>query len=102
MMGKINLDKVNSFEPIKPERQSDVKSVQSPPIRPEKTDISNEKDRVNLSGKAAEVGKLVGKVKDLPEVRSDRVEALKAQVEAGEFDPTSEQIANAIIKDEQA
>lgn len=100
MMGKINLDKLNSFEPIRPERQAEVKSAEHLPVRPEKSSEPVGKDRVNVSDKAAEVGKLVGKIQDLPEVRTDKVEEVRARVESGEFDPTPAQIADAILQDE--
>lgn len=100
MMGKINLDKINSFEPIKPERQSEIKTSQSTPVKPEKTDLPNAKDRVNFSGKAAEVGKLVGDLKQLPEVRTDKVEEIRGKIERGEFAPSAKQIVDAILQDE--
>lgn len=99
-MGKINLDKVSSFEPIRPERQSAAKSVHNAPVRPEKTDVSKSKDRINVSDRAAEVGKLVSKIKELPEVRSEKVEAARGKIEAGEFAPTATEIAEAILRDE--
>lgn len=102
MTGKINIDKPNSFDPIRPERQPDVKGTQTPPIRPEPTKTASEKDRLNFSDKAAEVGKLVDTVKELPEVRADKVADVKAKIESGAFRPSGGEIADAILKDEQA
>jgi flagellar biosynthesis anti-sigma factor FlgM len=99
MMGKINLDKLKSFDPIRPERQADVKGGQTPPILPPSTKAAGE-DRVDLSGRAAEVGKLVAHVKELPDVRQEKVANVRAQVASGHFDPTGTEIADAIIKDE--
>lgn len=99
-MGKINLDKVNSFEPIKPERQAEVKATQGTPVKPEKIDQPKEKDRVNVSSKAAEVGRLVGEIKELPDVRSEKVEEVRGKVERGEFAPSAKTIADAILNEE--
>lgn len=99
MMGKINLDKLKSFDPIRPERQADVKGSQNTPIRPSQTEPAG-KDRVDVSGRAAEVGKLVDQVKQLPDVREEKIASVRAQVASGHFDPTGSEIADAIIKDE--
>jgi hypothetical protein len=99
MMGKINLDKLKSFEPIRPERQADLKSGQTPPIRPPQAEPSA-KDRVDFSGRAAEVGKLVTEVKELPGIRPGKVASVQAQMASGMFNPTNGEIADAIIKDE--
>lgn len=58
-------------------------------------------DKLKLSDRAASVGKLVDQLKELPNVRLDRVEALREKIAAGEYKPDSTDIANAILKDEQ-
>lgn len=102
MMGKVNIDKVKNFDPVRAERQSGVKSTETPPIRPERAASSGEKDRVNFSGKAAEVGKLVNQVKDLPEVRAEKVAEAKAEIQAGKFHPKAVDIAEGIVNDEMS
>lgn len=99
MMGKINLDKLKSFDPVRPERQAAVKSGQNTPVRVSQAQ-STGNDRVDLSGRAAEVGKLVAQVKELPDIRQEKVSNVRAQMAAGHFDPTGSEIADAIIKDE--
>jgi flagellar biosynthesis anti-sigma factor FlgM len=101
-MAKINLDKLQSYEPIRPEKQSDVKGGKSTPVRPpQPVEGGTEKDRVDLSGTAAEVGRLVTQIKDLPDVRADKVAETRAEIASGSFNPSSDQIANAIFKHEQ-
>lgn len=99
MMGKVNLDKLKSFDPVRPERQADVKGSRNEPIRQALTGKAAN-DRVDLSGRAAEVGKLVTQIKELPEVRADKVESVRATVASGEFDPAAGDVADAIIRDE--
>lgn len=96
MMGKINLDK-KGFDPVRPERQTEVKGSQSTPVRSSHTRSAGN-DRVDLSGRAAEVGKLVAQVKELPDVRHEKIANVRAQVAAGHFDPNASEIADAIIK----
>jgi flagellar biosynthesis anti-sigma factor FlgM len=73
--------------------------VRSVPTKDLKASLGS--DTVSFSGKGAEVGKLVDQIRSLPDVRQDRVAELKAQVDGGEYDPSSDTIAAAIMKDEQ-
>lgn len=100
-MGKINLDKVNGFEPIKPERQAEVKAVQNSPVKPERSGLQTNKDSVSFSGKAAEVGKLVNELKQLPDVRAERVEEVRTKLELGDFAPSAREIVDAIVEEEK-
>ena len=56
--------------------------------------------KVSVSDRAAEIGRLAGRVAELPEVRQERVEALRSRVESGSYKPSAEDIAAAILKDE--
>ena len=103
-MGKINMDKFDGSNPIRLTRQTDVKksdtASSSATAAAGKTAASSE-DKLNLSSRASEVGKLVDTLKDLPDVRQEKVEFLRAQIASGDYDPTGEQIADAILKDER-
>jgi flagellar biosynthesis anti-sigma factor FlgM len=57
-------------------------------------------DAVRVSDRGAAVGRLVEEVNALPDVRTERVEALKRQIMAGEYNPGAAEIAAAILKDE--
>jgi len=101
MVGKINFDKVG-----------DVASVQSPrPIETGKTDVKTSpdegvktsaisRDRVDFSNQAAQVGELVDRIKELPDVRSEKVNAFREKISAGSYNPSSADIAAAILKQE--
>ena len=56
---------------------------------------------ISVSDRAAQVGKLIEKIKDAPDIRQEQVEALRQKIEAGEYNPPAEEIADAILKDEQ-
>lgn len=54
--------------------------------------------QVEISNRAQEVQRITQLIKDLPDVREDRVQALKAQVESGTYNVSSEDIADLIIR----
>ncbi len=54
--------------------------------------------RVDISDKAQEVQRITQLIKSLPEVREDRVQALKAQIENGTYHVSGEDIADLIIR----
>ncbi|EFL50278.1 anti-sigma-28 factor, FlgM [Solidesulfovibrio fructosivorans JJ]] len=54
-------------------------------------------DRVTLSGDARLVSLAANQAKEAPEVRSDRVATLKAQVQAGTYQPDSKKIAEKML-----
>ena len=58
-------------------------------------------DKINVSNRAATAGKMVEKLQDVPDVRQERVEALRQKIESGEYKPSAESIADAILKDEE-
>jgi negative regulator of flagellin synthesis FlgM len=61
-----------------------------------------ESDSVNLSNTAMETGKLVDQLKELPDVRQEKVSEVKNKFSTGSFQPSSGEIADAILKDENS
>ncbi|MBI5575322.1 MAG: flagellar biosynthesis anti-sigma factor FlgM [Deltaproteobacteria bacterium] len=71
------------------------KTGTSGPARPaEKPDVA---DKVDLSGKAREIRELAGIVNSLPEVRTEKVEGIKAKVDSGEYVVDTDKVAEKII-----
>jgi len=56
-------------------------------------------DTVELSGALTQMQQLNAQLNQVPEVRSDRVAALQQQVEQGTYQPSNEQIANAMYSE---
>ena len=54
--------------------------------------------RVEISDRANEVRRVAELIKQLPEVREDRVQELKAQIENGTYYVSSEDIADLMIR----
>jgi len=99
-MGKINIDKVNGISPIRSERQIDVKrSADSGNPVSNTRDIGE--DKLDLSVRASEVGNLVDTLKEMTDVRQDKVESLREQIASGSYNRSADEIAEAIIRDEK-
>ena len=55
-------------------------------------------DEVSLSGAAKELNKLTGKVKNMPDVRADKVEALKNSIASGSYNVKGSDVAGKILE----
>lgn len=56
-------------------------------------------DTVHLSSTHGDVQTLTAALAKVPEVRAERVAALRQQVHSGNYDPSSEKVAGAMIKE---
>ena len=56
-------------------------------------------DTASLSTAGEKVASLQAELQNVPEVRHDRVQALQKAIREGSYQPTDEQIANAILSD---
>jgi flagellar biosynthesis anti-sigma factor FlgM len=56
-------------------------------------------DSISVSDRAAEIGELAARVKDIPGIRQERVTQFLAQVQAGEYHPPAADVADAILRD---
>ena len=56
-------------------------------------------DTVRLSSAHGDVQTLAANFSNVPEVRTNRVQALQAQVRNGSYHPDSQKVADAMIKD---
>ena len=64
-------------------------------------DKNAEQDKVSVSGNAQVFQKLVQKVKELPDVREDRVKEITEQIARGEFSLDSDSIAASMLSPER-
>lgn len=100
MMSKININKTGDINALRTARQNDIRQVGKNTVQSADNKAVIGDDKLQLSNRAAEVGKLVDDVKELPDVRQGKVTELRGRIEAGEYNPSSEAIADAILKDE--
>ena len=101
-MGKMNVNKIDSPTPIRVERQNDIKG----PVREQTRSVAQRRpateDRLDLSSRGSEVGNLVEQLKQMPDLRQDKVNSLREQVANETYRPSNQDIASAILKDEKA
>jgi flagellar biosynthesis anti-sigma factor FlgM len=57
-------------------------------------------DTVYISDLAETLAKLVTRVKELPDIRQERVDSLRPIATSGAFHPTAEEVADSIIREE--
>ena len=63
----------------------------------EKKTVSSETDRIAVSDKAQLFQSLLQKAKEVPAVREEKVKALSAQIERGEYQVNSQKIAETLV-----
>lgn len=98
MMSNINFDKAGDSQAILSARHADAKKND---LRPAVGgEVTVDSDRLQFSSEASEVGKLVDQIKQLPDIRIEKVNDLRGRIAAGNYDPPSEDIAAAILKHE--
>lgn len=62
----------------------------------EKTGLKS--DKVEISEEAREYQLAMRALKEVPEVRTEKVETIKQEIQSGQYKPNAEQIADQILK----
>jgi negative regulator of flagellin synthesis FlgM len=96
----IKINNINNSDAISSIERGDVRRTGKTDAQPIEAKPTAESDKVNISSVALETGKLVERLKELPDVRQDRVEELQQQIASGNFQPSNTVIADAILADE--
>ncbi len=63
------------------------------------TQDTGTKDKISLSGKTREIDELKALIRDLPDIRTDRVEDIKKAVDAGSYNIDSLKVAEKILEE---
>jgi negative regulator of flagellin synthesis FlgM len=100
-MVKINSKNTHGSDAIQAAKNSRAEKADSKPVSSRGKKALAAEDKIEFSSKGAEVGKLVDQLKQFPDVRQDRVDSLRQKIQSGEYRPASEEIADAILKDEK-
>lgn len=101
-MSTVKLNGFPDAEPTRATRHSEAGRAAGQPSvsQADGTSTTQGTDEIKVSERATEVRRLVERVLELPDVRQERVEALRARIASGDFNPSAEEIADAVIKDE--
>jgi negative regulator of flagellin synthesis FlgM len=102
-MNSINLNGGTQIETERIAGRPEAERVTESNATPPQTNTTPPKisDSIKVSERATAISELTAKAERLPEVREERVEALRALVQAGEYRPTADEIADAMVKDAQ-
>lgn len=102
-MNKVDLKISNHAEKARINRNNDTSRATQTEQPAAQTGVTSasEADRVNVSERAATINRLAARASELPDVRQEKVEALRERIESGSYNPSADDIAEAILKDEQ-
>lgn len=101
-MSKIEFNQPNQVEKERVNRNMDAsrtekgeKVVGTPNV------AESEPDKISVSERAATAERLAARVNQSPDVRQEKVEALRERIQSGSYKPSASDIADAILKDEE-
>jgi negative regulator of flagellin synthesis FlgM len=57
------------------------------------------KDKITVSGKAKEINELKSLISDLPDIRTDRVDAIKKAIDSGNYNVDVKEVAAKILEE---
>ncbi len=78
----------------------DLRNGQNVEKEEEVNKTESERDKVSLSGKAKEISQLKGLIGEIPDIRRDKVDALRKSIDTGTYNFDSLAIARNIIEEE--
>lgn len=98
-MNNININKTSDIEQVQRRDQTDVNLADIKKNDADATRNVVREDKFQISDRAAEVGKYVDRIKELPELRQEKVDVLRQQIETGEYRSSSRDIAEAVLRE---
>ena len=96
--------KINGNLPIEEKkllnRTQDLSKNQNLEKKDEAQKTESGRDKVSLSGKAREISELKGMIEAIPDIRRDKVDAVKKAIDAGTYGFDAVKVAQKIIEEE--
>ena len=80
-------------------RSQKLGKQEATPVTPESPQQVSKSDKVNLSGKVKEIEELKQIIQQMPETRTDKVEALKKSIQEGTYKVDAFQVAGKILEE---
>jgi negative regulator of flagellin synthesis FlgM len=101
-MSKIEFNQPNQVEQERVNRSTDAsRTEKGEKIEATPNVAESEPDKVSVSERAATAERLTARANQLPDVRQEKVEALREQIQSGSYKPSASDIADAVLKDEE-
>lgn len=88
----------NIFPQIKSDKVQVKKTRETSPTEPTQSGPASGTDRVELSSNSVDVQKMHEILQQTPDVRADRVRALKQQIDKGEYSVDTYKVADQMLK----
>ncbi len=88
------IDRIGSLGFTRPEKPAGSDNAAGRP----KSSRGGAEDRLELSAEAREIGALVDKTRALPEIRQERVDAVRRSLADGTYDVDARQLARAVLE----
>lgn len=99
-MNPINLNHPADVDAVRRQQRAETQTAEARRTSSaEATAKPERQDTLRVSDRAAIVSRLVEQTNALPDVRRERVEALRSQVTKGEYNPPAADIAAAILRE---
>ena len=98
-MKSVDLNAINSPQQTRTQRAEHGKHQGPDGVRA--LPVSAGADEIRVSDTAAQIASLVSRAKGAPEVRQDRVDALRELVHSGKYEVPADDIAAAIVRTEK-
>src|SRR5881275_2770905 len=101
-MNKIDLNASKHAEQTRMNRSQDT--GRATPLEQESQaspNTENKQDKVSVSERAETIERLTARATELPDVRQEKVEAMRERLQSGSYNPSANDIAGAILKDEK-
>ncbi len=93
----------NLYQKFNVQNSEQVKQTQAEAQKPSENTtqapLGRREDKVELSQTAKDIKKIESVLKTTPDVRAEKVKAIKEQIEAGTYQADSKKIANAMLAD---
>lgn len=97
-MKQLDLNAINSVQTHQAQRPESVRPSHT--NSPTTNTTHKKGDQVDVSAVGKEIGQLVERAKQLPDIRHERVNQLRELVQSGRYEVSSKEIAAAILRDE--
>jgi len=95
----VDLNAINSPQQTRSQKDEHGKQQGSEGVR--SLPVSAGADEIRVSDTAAQIANLVSRAKGTPDVRQDRVDALRELVHSGQYEVPAGDIAAAIVRTEK-
>ncbi len=91
-----DLQNTNGVQSKKPSRVADAKKDRS--VGGSEAKGRGNSDKIAISGAGAQMKSFSISLKEIPDVRTEKVQSIKSEIESGRYNPPAELIADAMMQ----